>query len=600
MSESTATVTFGKDSDLLKIDINAGNYIAYGSITFRGLAIDNSETTQAYNFAHAYPVIGTLAAGKYHISGNVKETGEVDFTLSDLSGTTLAFFTYYGATSIGTGRFSGTVTSPPKLGLSAVSHYSEYTDQLVATINAATQGGPATANYFNVANSMSQLFQPLANTGRSGWSDATDSATGLPVKYVAFTDEDNKLYYIKVAPDQIALDANGDVVFNGSTATVKGVDYNGIGMITMTCGYDNYTFSKTSWWLGTSIGGTVASKVLWGAIGDTLKSVAGNLADKLKSVFQSGVGGEGGNAEEEEIEGEDASADSAIEEEVAEVAVEEVAEEGAIALGDVFIGVGIVLAVLFIVLSFILHNTYHSVRVWNLTKYSLNWTIHFDSSQSVDEGQLVTGPVVFDSNNNITKYGTFLPVSSSPPVPGTNPVNQCHYGDLSINSSHEFSGIGYVLQFNLTDSSGNTAYKATMYFDIPFSGDNSTNVSLDPSITDLQQWYDDHSGDNMQPQASTTSDDGVVTLTTTYDYLSGKHPVPNTPQGQSSNLQYFYQSVVTIVQTNLSQLIAEPVAPAKLVPVDKPNGLGHLLKGVRPSVRKEVLGLLKKAATVKK
>jgi hypothetical protein len=494
------------------------------------------------------------------------------------------------------------------LGLGPVSHYCELTDDfstdpLLASIKTASNGGQDTTDYFNRVNSMSQLFQQLANSGSDAWSDDTDDTIGLAIKYITYTDSDNNTYYIKIGQDQMADDGNGNVVLNGSTATIKGVTYNGVGMITMTCGYSNYTFSKTSWWAGTSLGGAVATKVLWPLVSSTIKSVATNLADQLKSVFQSGSGGDGGDDAEEAEETADETADTDIEADVGDVAIEEVTEEGAIALGDVFIGVGIALAILFVILSFVLHNSYHSLRVWNLTKYSLTWTIHFDTGQPEDQGQLVSGPVVFDSNNNITQYTTFLPISFSQPVPGAKKVWSCHYADMNVNSSHEYSGIGYVLQFYLNDDSGTTVYTATMYFDIPFKGDNSTDVSLDSSITDLQGWYDDNSGKNTKTVASTTSSDGVITLSTTYDFLDDKHPVPNTPQGQSSNEQYFYQSVVTILQNNLSQkdvAQAAPVPAARLVPVKKPGGKGYFLKSVRPSVRKQVMAHLKNLGAVRK
>lgn len=287
------------------------------------------------------------------------------------------------------------------------------------------------------------------------------------------------------------------------------------------------------------------------------------------------------------------------------MAIEEGAEEGAIALEDVFIGVGIALAILFIVLSFVLHNSYHSVRVWNLTEYALDWVIHFDTSQAQDQVELVAGPVTYDSNNNITKYARQQPVSYSQAVPGSVKTWSCHYADLNINSSHESSGIdNCVLQYSLTDQSGKVPYKVTIYFDIPFSGQNSTNVSLDSRISDLQAYYDQNSGNNTNTQATTTSSDGNITLTTTYDFLSGKHGVPNTPPGSSSNQQFFYQSVITIVQNNMSQntlakLEAGPHSLPKLVAA-RTGGIGLRLKGLHPRLRKQITQTVKRNLTAAK
>ena len=209
--------------------------------------------------------------------------------------------------------------------------------------------------------------------------------------------------------------------------------------------------------------------------------------------------------------------------------------------------------------------------------------MHFDTSQIEDQGELVSGPVVFQGDK-VQQYVPFEPIGSDG-VPGVAPTNSAHYGDMSVNSSHEFSGIGYVLQFYLQDDSGNTVYTATMYFDIPFAGTNSTNVTLG-AVSDLQGWYKQNNGNNKKTQAVATSDDGVITATTTYDYLSGEHAVPNTPAGSSSNQQYFYQSLITIAQNNVS---ASNLQQDRAATVQVPPANPVTLPGLHPKYRNKVL-----------
>jgi hypothetical protein len=164
-------------------------------------------------------------------------------------------------------------------------------------------------------------------------------------------------------------------------------------------------------------------------------------------------------------------------------------EEGALAWKDILLGAGVVLAVIFVVLSFIFHNTTQYARVWNLTRYKLVWVIQFDGSKNTDEGQLVISPVVCDSNNKITANQPFKPMNSIPAPQGVTSPPTAQYSDMIVQSSSQYTGIGHVLQYQLQDpDSGETVYTGTAYVDIPLKGKNSTNVTLDP-VRNLQDWY---------------------------------------------------------------------------------------------------------------
>ena len=206
-------------------------------------------------------------------------------------------------------------------GLGQVKTYSPLTGNLsqdpqMQSIKAATAGGSATANYFTTINNMNQLFQSLASKGSAAWTQSTDTTPiKAPVSYVVMDDAHGKPFYIKVGLEGVNLDSSGNVQVNGSTAVINGVTYNGIGAIKMTCGYSNYTFSKTSWWAGTSIAGAVASKVLLPKLFSTVKSVANVVANNIKAMRSEPDAGEGGEKTQGEEEGEDASGNSEIIEE---------------------------------------------------------------------------------------------------------------------------------------------------------------------------------------------------------------------------------------------------------------------------------------------
>lgn len=239
------------------------------------------------------------------------------------------------------------------------------------------------------------------------------------------------------------------------------------------------------------------------------------------------------------------------------------------------------------------------MRLWNITNYTLNWTIHFDSGQLTDEGQLISGPVTFNNDNSINTYVPLQPVINAPPVPGAQTVNQAHYYDLSFASSSEYAGIGYVMQFQLQNDKGTTVYTTTMYFDIPFDGENSLNVTLDP-VSDLQQWYNDNAGNNKNTSASATSSDGNITISISYDYLSGEHVVPNSASGTNSNEQYFYQSVILIEENDLpSTLQKSKSRPIIRIGGPHQRGLKGSMNGIQPKIARRALKHLKEQGRLK-
>ncbi|RYP27629.1 hypothetical protein DL767_007593 [Monosporascus sp. MG133] len=432
-----------------------------------------------------------------------------------------------------------TITSTP---LKPTSDYLS-SDALIQNILQATQGGSKTADYFTQVNTIGELHAKLGRLGNDAWSKSTDE-NGLDVYYVAEVDEQGKAYYISISVQGMTIDKDGNICPCGSSAEINGTTYQTVGVVTHTIGYSNYTFSQTSRDIGLLAAGLIPLKVFGPYLSSLLKSAAHAVGNAISKLFSTPAQvGEALQQTEIELQG-------AGEEEIASggVAVEEVAVEGAaIAAGTVFIGACVAVAVLFIALSFILHNSFHHVQIWNLTKYKMEWVYWFGTDLMGMKGQITHGPVEF-------KNGQAIPVpipgaNRRPLVPGTKGSPQVYYGELDVASSHEYNGIGYVLQLHLKDDLDQTIYAITVYYDIPFAGSNSTNLTFG-EVTDLKKWYDDNAG-NRSVSAQKTSSDDKITAKSSYDYLDGEHVVPSSKVGDSSNTAYYYQSMLCIVEKGL-------------------------------------------------
>ncbi|KAH6949180.1 hypothetical protein DER45DRAFT_606629 [Fusarium avenaceum] len=476
--------------------------------------------------------------------------------------------------------------SPPLVGLGQVysttplSSDNINTDPLPESIKNGLSGGGGTANYFKVANGMGGVFQQLIQNGRKAWLEGTD-ANDLPVYFVeSMENMINKQYFNMISVKGLNIDDNGNVQVNGTTTVINGVTYDGIGVLQSTLGWDDYTLSETSWWLGVSINGDISLRMILGPIKGAVRAVADAIGDAIYNTTNDPTAGEGGTNEQETSD-EEAS--------IGEEYISKVRKRGcyrrswgAPAWGDVFIGASVAPAVVFVVLPFALQNTTQYARVWNLTQYKLVWVIQFNKPNNTDDGQLAIGPVVFDSNNNITAYEPLNPVNSTPASPGEIPPPTAQYSDMIVQSSSQDAGIGYVLQYQMQDpDSGETVYTGTVYFNIPLNSDNSTNVTFD-SVPNLQDWYNQNQGNNEVTLANATTPDGKVTFFTTYDYLSGEHPAPQITPGSPNS--YYYQSLIVFLENDLT-------AASKTAPKALPTQLlmGNPFDGIHPSIRQKVL-----------
>ncbi|KAF4946495.1 hypothetical protein FGADI_11133 [Fusarium gaditjirri] len=458
-------------------------------------------------------------------------------------------------------------------------------ETLLQSVQNGLNGGQGTAEHFNRINNMAQVFQQLKDNGRKSWVQGTD-ANNLPVFYVESVDNiTGKVYFNKISVSGLEFDDDGNVKVNGTTTVINGVTHHSIGVVTNTAGWSDFAFSTTSWWVGVGILGAFALKEVFPDLFATIQAIANVQADVIQNIADVPEAAEGGFEEQAVEEEENSVGNESISTEASEsVAIAEAEEVGAAEVGGIFLGAGIVLAVVFVVLSFVLHNTFQYVRVWNLTSYKLVWVIKFDQTQILDEGQLVIGPATFNSDNSIKDYQPIFPLSSTPAPPGVKPPPTAQFADMNINSSSQFAGVGYVLQYQLQDpASGQTVYTGTAYFDLPFGAENSTNVIFD-QVSDLQSWYNDNSGNNQRTLASTSTPDGKVTLFNIYDYLSGRHTVPQVPKGSPTN-QFYYQSLIASMENGLPSAL-------QTIPMALPSNLflASPLNGVHPKIQRRMFG----------
>jgi hypothetical protein len=300
-------------------------------------------------------------------------------------------------------------------------------------------------------------------------------------------------------------------------------------------------------------GGVIALKVLYPLVAPMLRSIATQFATSLARIIELDAGTSAAEAAAE-IELADLEATSAVGE---EAAVEVGAAIAGISAGALcLIGIGIVVAIVFFALFFVLHVSYHRVKLWNVTQYRALWKPWFD------EGGLVWAPVKLDANKNIESYVPFEHVCGGAPVPGTKAEPQAHYYDLSVNSESEWHGIGYTMQMQLVDpdNESDVKYTCTLMFDIPWMGKNSTSVTFD-NVDDVEQWYHSQEGQNNSTKVVASSSDSKIKATVTYDYLEGKHVVPG-QEGQGSNEAYYYQSIILLEQDGLKASTL-PTCPTK-------------------------------------
>lgn len=183
----------------------------------------------------------------------------------------------------------------------------------------------------------------------------------------------------------------------------------------------------------------------------------------------------------------------------------------------------IVLVTITLIIDLVLHESYQSVYLYNLTDYDIEFDFPYK-----DYGNPHNVPNLVVSARHKRKGPDGKDLGS-------------WYNGLAFRfqSDSEFHGLGYTMRFKLRDPGTQNVVKTfACLFDVPFAANNSLFASAnDPG--DYKQYYKSNSGTKKVTQYS--ANDGHQEIIVTYDYLSGKHEDPET--GQSL---YLYNSLVVI------------------------------------------------------
>jgi len=418
-------------------------------------------------------------------------------------------------------------------------------DPLLQAVNDGAKGGTNTVGFFNKITSFGQQLATAASTGIDAWTKSTDS-NGITIYYMGLDDGNGNTFYVEVHMLGLSIDGSDDdatVVTNGTSQTINGNTYDGIGYKALTLSYKNTKYAQYLWWVGIGSGTTALATAVKPVLTAVVESLTSQLTSQLSTV--AGISTSDGSLIETTLESAEADANTAIAEDAAiEVAEVVVADVAVSTLG--FVGILLAVAAICIVLAVVLHNSHQQVRLYNFSRYRVVWSVYFD------EGGFMQCPGKVDSTDQVVEAHAIDPVQRTGPPDDANPSPKVYFGDFSVDSLSDTHGLGYAIQLkfmpsNIKDPQDSDAvYKCTLMFDIPFAGDNSTSVTFD-DISDLKQFYEDNEGVNKSTAQSATSSDSVITVTTTYDYLDGEHPIPT-----QSTTGYYYQSLIQITDTGLS------------------------------------------------
>ncbi|GHO85757.1 hypothetical protein [Dictyobacter formicarum] len=427
------------------------------------------------------------------------------------------------------------------LGTSTGGNY--LTDTVKQGIMTAAQGGEHTAAYFNNQFTVGNFINWLNSEGDSAWVMENDK-DGNPVIWAAqlgAAPTNNKagrqqpknlkglkLEQVLATPNAISMvlrPIENKNVISGkdqpSQFNWNGKNYNVVGSITGTLSYDQ----QPLWYVDVPVGVielvpmSALAKIAWPAF---VKPLLQGFWRGVKSCFSGApkaadLADIAGDAEES---GEAAAVDS-----------EAVAEDATVSMGAgaAAFSCMLVLAAIPFIIEILSHPSYHTFKVYNLTDYDVNWT-----PPTIDEGAMNAAPV---KSRDSSDFNTVIPAQSwfSPDPDIIPPVLVVHEADFSFASASEFHGLEYAMKFTLTNPKNKDAVVATsaVVFEVPLNTPNQLNVTFSPP-SDLSDLFDQPRYQKTQMQVQNSG----VTLTITFDYLTGQHP---TPSGQNA---YTYNSLV--------------------------------------------------------
>lgn len=414
-----------------------------------------------------------------------------------------------------------------------------YAPQL-SSITSAAASSAGTQQYYTDQNVLYNFTTWLADQGDEAWTSDTDD-NGNPCYFaVQFggeggqmedsprrvssyrelmeLDDQNAIYLIlQTQPDTDAISGQKQP----TPFSWNGQSYDMAGTITGTFSYNQ----QPSWYIEapvgiiTTVGLGILSKVLYSSF---IAPLVTSFWNGVKKSLSSG-------AESTNLDGVEAATEAGAE--AAAVDGATVAEGTAInvvASATAFCGMAILVAIP-IMLDLLAHPTYQTLTVYNLTPYTLKWSIGYQ-----DEGAMTAAPVM--GQGSTTLNPTILPESVVAP-PGLQPVTMASEANFGFASTSNYIGVGYVMAFSLEDATtGDVVTTAAALFDVPNEGQNSLYATFDPSSTDAS-FYNAFQNQYQQGQMTASSPDVSLQLDVTFDYLDGKH---GTPSGQEA---YSYNSM---------------------------------------------------------
>jgi hypothetical protein len=130
--------------------------------------------------------------------------------------------------------------------------------------------------------------------------------------------------------------------------------------------------------------------------------------------------------------------------------------------------------------------------------------------------------------------------------PGLQPVPVASNATFSYANSNALAGFGYVMQFTLNVAGTSTQVDtASVMFYVPLEGSNAVATALG-DIGDVTTWYQNNQYLASNQVTQSVATDANVTVTATYDYLTGQHPGPSGEDG------YFYNSILVFAPPSAS------------------------------------------------
>ncbi|OWV89826.1 hypothetical protein ATY78_18195 [Rhizobium sp. R635] len=396
-----------------------------------------------------------------------------------------------------------------------------------ALLQDGMQGANGTSLFFAAQNAVAALVKVL-NSGEIDWSQGSDENNNPTWNACLQTG----LFTLGIT---LVAAADSDILGGNTLPPVfswQGNDYNVVGTFTGTV-----TINDTSVWmiqvpvgLASTVAVTALASYAWAGL---ISPLLNGFYQGVKSCFAQADG---------IASAEDAAA--ASEEAAAEAAVEETAVEDAVVSletgGAAFIAI-ILIAAIPLLLAALDHTTYHNLRLYNLTPYQVVWQT---PAIYGNEATLISMPVSGDGSG---AWDFTVPPLGSVSPPGGASIDVATEAGFAFASTSGFAGFAYVLPMTLIDpSSGAVLAEAAALFDLPWGAHNSLYGSFDETNPEylFERW--DGALKQTQYSVNTEISGASVTMTLTYDSISGEQTAPN---GQSA---YLYNSLLVFSVTSAS------------------------------------------------